>query len=44
MGDIYTGDLPARIPREYPPEMIDRLVCERILTMLEYLLTLQGGK
>jgi hypothetical protein len=34
-GEIVTRELRARIPRKYPPEMIDRLARERILTMVE---------
>jgi mono/diheme cytochrome c family protein len=41
-GAIYTEKLKVRVPPEYPPEMRDRLVRERILTMIEYLLTLQA--
>ena len=41
-GDLYTRELKARIPREYPPEVINGLVRARILEMIEYLLTLQG--
>jgi mono/diheme cytochrome c family protein len=40
-GDIYTRELHARSPREFPPEVIDGLVRARILEMIEYLLTLQ---
>ena len=41
-GDLYTRELKARIPREFPPEVINGLVRARILEMIEYLLTLQG--
>jgi hypothetical protein len=40
-GQVYARELQARMPREYPPEGVDQLVRERILTIVEYLLAVQ---
>jgi hypothetical protein len=40
-GQVYTRELQARLPREYPREVVDQLVRERILTIMEYLSALQ---
>jgi mono/diheme cytochrome c family protein len=42
-GDIYTSELTARLPRDsLSKETVDALVRVRILTLVEYISTLQG--
>ena len=42
-GDVFAGDLTARLPRDsLSKETVDAMVRVQILTLVEYISTLQG--